>query len=280
VSRLAVLDAQTAPCSAVWTVWESLACHYAIERAFEMSLKLIDTAQLGRRRVQPWKYVPHRMGYRARGPMHEAFLSVSRGYVPRRKGDFDQTPSRIAVVGKNNAVLTPCAVDEDERVMVITLPFGPYGLIGGEGCSYFWKIITRVQRGYTSRGTPPAGHVIAALKDLDGFVFVEAIGQVIIYKWDGCETVSREECEKRRADANERIAAAELPAIESERVRIKRKCEALAPLAREFGVAFKLMRDGVIVEGDGLAAGSMPYTDDTLRQLEALVVALLSPTQQ
>jgi len=161
-------------------------------------------------RPVPWHWSTDPFpAYRGRGARYTAFQPVASSYQPQFDGkepitdgyrcpteSVDVRPSRIIETAKRTRLLVPCAKEQDEQILLLTLRGGfrgHYSSIEAVGAEILFR------RGGNTHCCPTE-HIVARITQQGGYVFAETgrrcgTGLVEIFSWDGYRTMPADEFE-------------------------------------------------------------------------------------
>lgn len=161
-------------------------------------------------RPTPWHWsIDPFPAFRGKGARYSVFQPVAGNYAPKFNGlaptadgygcpiiGVDDQQTKLIRTMKGTLLVVPCAKEQDEKVMLLTLRGGFRG---------HYSRIEAVNAEFLSRrgGNThccPTEHLVVRLTDPKGYVFAETgrrcgTGLVEIFSWDGYKTMPTEEFE-------------------------------------------------------------------------------------
>lgn len=199
-------------------------------------------------RPTPWHWSGDQFpAYRGGGFRHKGFLAVGRDYPepifvdgqPSADGygcpqvSFEPSASKlIKTKAKGTLMLVPCAAENDEQILLITLRGGFRG-----GYSRIEAVGAEVMFQKTSGGhCLVTGHLVVRLTHPKGYVFAEtgrrcSQGLVEVFSWDGYQTMPTEEFEVWQETHAPDVSDA--AAVRRLKAKVAAECEAACERANE-----------------------------------------------
>lgn len=176
-------------------------------------------------RPTPWAWTEKPFpAFRGEGARHRGFLAARWEYRPdfqlpptKTFLGFDPNPSKLTKSAKGAFLVTPCALHEDEQIMLVTLRGGfrgAYSRIIGVGA----EILCCEE---SNMHCCPTAHLVIRLTHPNGFVYAETgrrsgTGLVEIFSWSGIVEMPTEEFEVWLTGAAPDVSNASLIAAKKE----------------------------------------------------------------